>query len=236
MEERNPSSSNTPGSGNKSNITDSEKSEPGEMQSFTSDEKLQDTTAATESDEAVNATNPGERSFSEQEFVSSSPVEDLNGTRVEAAEEEEEAGEEEEAAEEAEEESEEESEEEAAEESEEDEESEDETEESKTMDSIDVDVTGSESSDSEIEPEPELPPKYFSRNKSENTTSISKNQPAKRYVLINRLDGNSTQTIHVWGPKLNDQTTIPARVVADNGNSKSTVGGTYSAHVGFPLS
>jgi len=196
------------------------------MQSFTSDEKLQDTTAATESDEAVNVTNPGERSFSEQEFVSSSPVEDLNRTRVEAAEEEEEAGEEEE----------DEAGEEAEEESEEEEESEDETEESKTMDSIDVDVTGTESSDSEIEPESELPPKYFSRNKSENTTSISKNQPAKRYVLINRLDGNSTQTIHVWGPKLNDETTIPARVVADNGNSKSTVGGTYSAHVGFPLS
>lgn len=216
MEERNPSSSNTPGSCNKSSITELEKSESGEMESVTSDQKLQDTTAATESDEPVNVTNRGERSFSEQEFVSSSPVEDVNETGVEAEE-----GEEEEGGEEAEE------------ESEVEEESEAETEESITMDSVDIDVTGTESSDSEIEPEPELPPKYFSRNKSENKTHASTNQPAKRYVLINRLDENSTQTIHVWGPKLNDETNIPSRVVADNGNSKSTGGSTYSAHVGF---
>lgn len=39
---------------------------------------------------------------------------------------------------------------------------------------------------------------------------------AKRYVLIQRPDTNAEQIIHVWGPQLNSQSSLPVRNASDH--------------------
>lgn len=96
----------------------------------------------------------------------------------------------------------------------------------------DVDINGSDDSESEVIEDAsndsaetvdvrathsETPTEEFRRNRYANTRpgSSSSDHPVKRYVLIQRMDDNSAQAVHVWGPKLNNQNNHSVRRAAD---------------------
>ena len=88
-----------------------------------------------------------------------------------------------------------------------------------------VDVTGSSS-----ESEPATPQESLRRESSETAarpaSSSTPNQPAKRYVLIGRVDANTSETsCHVWGPEINGgQNILPVRTTAGHETAGNEAG------------
>ena len=60
-----------------------------------------------------------------------------------------------------------------------------------------------------------------STSENGNNSTMGNTQPFKRYVLIERLNGNAAHVMHVWGPTMTDPI-IPVRRVADDQNQRTS--------------